>query len=311
MKLAKRLVVRIIVRIIIGLAAFFAVGPALADDNPQPGEEVLQEVYGRNIARLETSPFGIPLYLDSFEQGDRVHVDVYGIFAYPFTSVSSVLKEPASWCDIVALHPNVKACTYQNLEDAWLLTFYLGRKTFQPPQDARQVIYHFRDLERGRGYLDIALTAAVGPLGTKDHQLKFEALPLDGAKTFVHVTYAYKNSAFLSLAEKVYFSTRGRDKVGFTVAGTDQRGKPVYITGPRGAIERNAVRYYFAIQAVMDSLPYPEKSRFNIRTSNWFDLTNRYPRQLFELEKSDYLSFKKKEYEHQLALQRSASTVHP
>jgi hypothetical protein len=307
MKLAKRLVVRII----IGLAAFFAVGPALADDNPQPGEEVLQEVYGRNIARLETSPFGIPLYLDSFEQGDRVHVDVYGIFAYPFSSVSSVLKEPANWCDIVALHPNVKACTYRNLEDAWQLTFYLGRKTFQPPQDARQVIYHFRDLERGRGYLDIALTAAVGPLGTKDHQLKFEALPLDGAKTFVHVTYAYKNSAFLSLAEKVYFSTRGRDKVGFTVAGTDQRGKPVYITGPRGAIERNAVRYYFAIQAVMDSLPYPEKSRFNIRTSKWFDLTNRYPRQLFELEKSDYLSFKKKEYEHQLALQRSASTVHP
>jgi hypothetical protein len=307
MKLAKPLVVWIIV----GLAAFFSVGSALADDSSQSGEEVLQEVYGRNIARLETSPFGIPLYLDSFEQGDRVHVDVYGIFAYPFTSVSSVLKEPASWCDIVALHPNVKACTYQNLEDAWLLTFYLGRKTFQPPQDARQVIYHFRDLERGPGYLDLALTATVGPLGTKDHLLKFEALPLDGAKTFVHVTYAYKNSAFLSLAEKVYFSTRGRDKVGFTVAGTDERGKPVYITGPRGAIERNAVRYYFAIQAVMDSLTYPEKSRFNIRTSNWFDQTNRYQRQLFELEKRDYLSFKKKEYEHQVALQQRAATVHP
>lgn len=307
MKLAKL----VVLEIIIGLAGFFAVGCALAEENLPQSQELLLEVYNRNIARLETSPFGLPLYLDSFEQGDRVHVDVYGIFAYPFSSVSSVLKEPASWCDIVALHPNVKACTYQNLEDAWLLTFYLGRKTFQPPQDARQVIYHFRDLERGPGYLDLALTAAVGPLGTKDHQLKFEALPLDGAKTFVHVTYAYKNSAFLSLAEKVYFSTRGRDKVGFTVAGTDERGKPVYITGPRGAIERNAVRYYFAIQAVMDSLPYPEKSRFNIRTSNWFDLTNRYPGQLFELEKRDYLSFKKKEYEQQVALQRRAATVHP
>lgn len=306
-----KLAMLVVLEIIIGLAGFFAVGCALAEENPPQSQEFLLEVYNRNIARLEASPFGLPLYLDSFEQGDRVHVDVYGIFAYPFSSVSSVLKEPASWCDIVALHPNVKACTYQNLEDAWLLTFYLGRKTFQPPQDARQVIYRFRDLERGPGYLDLALTAAVGPLGTKDHQLKFEALPLDGAKTFVHVTYAYKNSAFLSLAEKVYFSTRGRDKVGFTVAGTDERGKPVYITGPRGAIERNAVRYYFAIQAVMDSLPYPEKSRFNIRTSNWFDLTNRYQRQLFELEKRDYLLFKTKEYEHQVALQRRAATLHP
>ena len=41
------------------------------------------------------------------------------------------------------------------------------------------------------------------------------------------------------------------ESVGFTVIGTDRKGNPVYIGGPRGSIERNAVRYYFAIRSVL------------------------------------------------------------
>jgi hypothetical protein len=92
------------------------------------------------------------------------------------------------------------------------------------------------------------------------------------------------------------------------VTGTDGNGKPVYIDGPRGALERNAVRYYFAIQSFMNTLSYPEKNRFSGRISNWYDLTTRYRKQLFDLEKNDYITFKTKERTNQVLLQLSIGT---
>jgi hypothetical protein len=168
-------------------------------------------------------------------------------------------------------------------------------------------MYHYRNVDQQQGYLDIMLSADAGPFGTKDHRMRFEALPLDGGRTFVHVSYAYSDSAALRFAEKVYFATFGWGKVGFTVTGTDRNGNPVYIGGPRGAIERNAVRYYLAIQAFMNTLCYPEERRFSMRISEWYDLTNRYRKQLFELDKKDYLAFKTKERKHQVILQRQTA----
>jgi hypothetical protein len=134
--------------------------------------------------------------------------------------------------------------------------------------------------------------------------MRFEAVPLDGGRTFVHVSYAYSDSAALRLAGKVYFETLGWGKVGFTMTGTDSSGNPVYVGGPRGAIERNAVRYYLAIQSYMDTLRYPEKARFSMRISEWYDLTARYRKQLFDLDKKDYVTFKTKEHINQVILQR-------
>ena len=166
-------------------------------------------------------------------------------------------------------------------------------------------MYQYHNVFQRQGHLDINLRADAGPYGTKDHRMRFEALPLDGSRTFVHVSYAYSDSVALRLAAKVYFATFGRDKVGFTVAGTDSNGNPVYIGGPRGSIERNAVRYYLAIQSFMNTLRYPEGSRFSMRVSEWYDLTTRYRVQLFELDKEDYLTFKTNEHKNQVILQRS------
>jgi hypothetical protein len=284
----------------------FSAAPVSAAEKSQRGEVILLDTYHKNLASLEKNSFGLPLFLKSFERDNRVHVDVYGIFAYPFSSVVDVLKVPANWCDIVSLHLNVKACTYEKLPDSWLLTFYIGRKGYQPPEDTRQVKFQYRIVDQQQGYLDVLLSAAAGPFGTKNHRMRFEALPLDGGRTFVHVSYSYSDSAALRFAEKAYFATLARGKVGFTVTGTDRNGKPVYIGGSRGAIERNAVRYYFAIQSFMDTLHYPGKSRFNQRVSGWYDLTNRYRKQLFEMEKNDYLTIKTKEHKNQLLLQRRA-----
>ncbi len=295
----------------IATAILFSRGPASAAEELRQlrrGDEILLDTYYGLKAKLEKNSFGVPLFLESFELNDRVHADVYGIFDYPFSSMIDVLTVQANWCDIVSLHPNVKSCTYMELPGTRLLTFYIGRKVYQPPEYTRQVIYRYRNVDQQKGYLDIILSADSGPLGTKDHRMRFEALPLDGGRTFVHVSYAYSDSVALRLAEKVYFATLGRGKVGFTITGTDINGKPVYIGGPRGAIERNAVRYYFAIQSFMDTLLYPEESRFSTRISKWYDLTVRYRRQLFDLDKKDYITFKTKEHINQVTLQRAIIT---
>lgn len=287
--------------------ALFSTGPSPAAQELRQlrqADEVLLETYHRIEPSLEKNSFGFPLFLESFERDERVHVDVYGIFNHTFGSVVDVLRAPANWCDIVSLHPNVKVCTYREQPGSWLLTFYIGRKTYQPPADTRQVIYHYRNAAERQGYLDILLNADEGPFGTTDHKMRFEAVPLDVGKTFVHVSYSYGDSVALRLAQKVYFATLGLGKVGFTVIGTDRNNNPVYIGGPRGALERNAVRYYFAIQSFMDTLRYPGESRFSMRTSKWYDLTSRYRMQLFDLDKKDYLAFKTTDHKNQVALQR-------
>jgi hypothetical protein len=58
----------------------------------------------------------------------------------------------------------------------------------------------------------------------------------------------------------------------------------------------------------MSSLHFPAASRFSMRIDQWYDLTNRYRKQLFELDKKDYLAFKTSEHENQLMLQRSLGT---
>lgn len=297
MKLALRLLAAVIL--------LAAAGSALAADPSLPGEALLRAAYQRHLAGLASNSFGLPLVLESVAQDDRVQVDVYGILAYPFRTVVSELTAPANWCDIVLLPPNIKACTCRQLPGAALLTFYVGRKGYQAPEDAHQVIYYYRNIAQQQGYLDIVLSAATGPFGTRDHRLRLEALPLDGGRVFVHVSYAYRDTAALRLAAKGYFSTLGRGKVGFTVIGTDQNGNPVYISGPRGAIERNAVRNYLAIQAFMNALRYPAESRFGVRISEWYDLASLYPKQLFDLDKQDYLKSKTRERENQVRLQRS------
>ncbi len=293
---------------IIAAAVFFTACSALAAEKPRKGDDLLLETYHMTEIRMAKSDLGVPLCLESAEHDGRVHVDVYGIFEHPFSSVLSALKVPANWCDIVALHPNVKACTYRELPGTWRLTFYLGRKVYQSPEDARQIVYQYRNIEQRQGYLDIVLRADDGPFGTKDHRMRFEAMPLDEDRTFAHVSYEYNDNAALRLAEKLYFATLGWGKIGFTVTGTDRKGAPVYIGGPRGALERNAVRYYLAVQSFMDTLHYPEESRFSMRAGSWYDHTDRFRNQLYEMEKKDYLKFKKQEHKNQEMLQQRILT---
>ena len=292
------------------LSAILWYGPGYAaDEMPAAGKDLLDK-YREIEGKLVNSPLGIPVYLESHEENNTLSVDVYGIVEYPFATVRSVLQSPENWCDITPLHINIKACTYRNAGGEAFLTLYSGRKFYQAPEDAYQLKYSYRVNTRYPEYTDIALFADEGPLNTRDHRVGFEAVALPSGKTLARFRCSYSYGAMGRIAMKGYFATIGRGKVGFSVAGADDRGNPVYVDGIKGAIERNAVRYYLAVQAYMDTLKASDDQRFEKRLSRWYDLTNRFRKQLYELDKEEYLSSKRREHDNQLSLQNRPDDYH-
>lgn len=81
-----------------------------------------------------------------------------------------------------------------------------------------------------------------------------------------------------------YLATGGCDKVGFSIVGTSASGSPQYLEGIRGAVERNTIRYYLAIDAYLGALSLPSAAHLNKRLNDWQSGVERYPRQLHELD---------------------------
>ena len=293
--------------IFVALATLLSLSfPAQAAEQLSSGNRVLLAKYPAIKPRLEKNQFGIPLYLESREEYSSLHVDVYGIFDYPFDGVRDALQAPDNWCDINSMLFNIKACTFRKMSNQWLLTLYSGRKYYQPPKDAYKLDFSFRLAATQREYLDIALAAKKGPLLTRDHRIRCEAAPLDKGRTFIHFSYDYSYGVLARAAIKSYYATIGRDKRGFSIIATGKDGSPVYLGGVRGSLERNAVRYYLAIQAYMDTINIPPDQRFEKRNSRWYDLTARFPRQLYELDKGEYIANKRREHGNQRMLQIEA-----
>jgi hypothetical protein len=67
----------------------------------------------------------------------------------------------------------------------------------------------------------------------------------------------------------------------------------------RGVIERNTMRYYLAIDAYLSAVDLPQAQRQEHRLREWYSATERYPRQLHEMEQDDYLAMKQKEIARQ------------
>jgi hypothetical protein len=60
-------------------------------------------------------------------------------------------------------------------------------------------------------------------------------------------------------------------------------------------VERTAMRYYLAIDAWLQTAALEPMQRPMARLETWFDATERYPRQLHELDRATYLANKRRE----------------
>ncbi len=242
--------------------------------------------------RLRKNDFGRPVYLDSREEGRNLRGDVYAVIDHPFKLVDGSLPSASNWCDILILPYNTKHCTSQRDRS---LSLYVGKKKDTPLEDAFRIDFNYQLVARERDYLRVVLAAGEGPLGTKDYRILLEAVPLDDSHTFLHLSYSYSYGMVSNLAMQTYLATTGADKVGFSVEGLDGGGKPHFVKGMRGVLERNTMRYFLAIDAFLDSLAVPVAAQVEKRVNDWFSASERFPRQLHEMGRGEYVAMKQRE----------------
>jgi len=269
---------------------------ARADDADVIAAAALRARYDGLQNRLDHNRFRQPLYLDSGETPDSVTGDIYARIDYPFETVRAALNNPGGWCDILLLQFNTKYCRAASGSRGAVLNVSLGRKYDEPLDKAYRVDFAYRVAAQTANYMQLRLNADAGPLGTHDYRILLEAVPLDAGDTFIHFSYSFSYGLAGRLALQAYLATIGRNKVGFGVAATGPDGKPVYIGGTRGLVERNTMRYYLAIEAFLGAESAPPQERLERRLRDWFAASERYPRQLHEMEQGEYLGMKRKEY---------------
>ena len=267
----------------------------------------LRAKYEQIETELRNSVYGIPVYLQSDGDNGAIRGDVFGVIPHSFSTVRDALATPANWCEMVPMHLNIKACTYRYIDAECHLNIYTGRKFYEMADDVYLLDYRYQVDTKQKDYLHTTLTAEDGPLDTANYAITAEAVPLGESSTFIHFSFSYEHGFITSLAMTGYFATLGSGKIGFTVVGKNVDGKPIYVDGIRGVIERNTIRYYFAIQSFLDTLTIPAEDRFEARINNWFDLTERYHAQLYEMDKKDYLSYKRQERLDQIRLQQAVN----
>ncbi len=262
----------------------------------------LRALHGQLREKLRDNPYQRPIHIDSAENGDNLKGDVYAVLDYPYQTLTAALKAPTDWCDILILPFNTKYCHPTSGPNGTNLVLRIGRKANQPVEDAYRLDFALRNVAATADYFEGRLSSSKGPVGTRDYRISLEAIPLDAKRTFMHLSYSYAYGGMGRLAMQGYLSTAGADKVGFSVIGQDGNGQPAYIGGVRGAIERNVMRYYLAIDAHLASLSAPAEQQLDKRITAWFNSTERYARQLHEMDRAQYVSMKRSEHERQQAL---------
>ena len=264
--------------------------PAAAQDAP-----ALQAQHANLQQALAHSPFQRPLVLQANASAEAPHGNVYAILNHPFATVGSAFQKPAHWCDVLMLQFNVKRCEVSGRNASTQLQVAIGKKVEQPLSDAIKVAFDYRVRAAEGDYLSVQIHAPEGPLGTHDYLLRLDAVPLDAQRSFLHMSYSYANGLAARLATSAYLATSGRSKVGFTVVRRDPSGQPIYVGGVQGVAERNAMRYFLAIEAFLEAQSAPPAERAERRLRGWFTATERFPRQLHEMEMGDYLAAKRRQ----------------
>jgi hypothetical protein len=224
--------------------------------------------------------------------GDRVVASLDAILDHPLHDVESALADPPRWCAALILHLNNKGCTVREDSGQPHIGLAVARRYDQPVEEASLLDFGYQVVHSTSSGFSVRLNAADGPFGTSDYSIQIEARASGGAHTAVKLSYGYRQGALTGTAMDLYFATVGRGKVGFTVAASGPDGTE-YVGGTRGLLERNLVRYLFAIDAAASTPVVRTEADYERRLHAWFRATERHPRQLHEIDLQTYLALKR------------------
>jgi len=246
--------------------------------------------------RLRHNDFGRAIVLESREAEGAIQGEVFAVFDQPFEKVRSGLSGAARWCDVLMLPINSRYCQAIAAGSDERIALGIGGKESEQGAEPHRMTLAYRASSAASDYMSVHLTAEAGPFGTSDYRILIEAVPLDGRRTFLHLTYGYSYGLAARMAMQAYLGTAGRTKVGFTRVGRSADGSPQYVGGMRGIVERTTMRYYLALDAFLSALDAPPGEQLDRRLNTWFSATETYPRQLREISRAQYLRTKHREH---------------
>lgn len=259
----------------------------------------MQSLYRSLQPRLAQSPFQRELALDSTEASERLSGDIYATLDAPLASLELVNRSPLRWCEILLLLSNTKSCVVGRQDEAPSLQMRMGTKGPQALATTTPMNFKFETSAPQATVLETHLSSNSGPMGTKDGKLRVQAIAVGPNKSFIHLHYSYSSSLAGRLATGVYLQTLGRGKVGFSKeqAEASRPADAHWVGGVRGIIERNTMRYFMGLSCGLQfaSTDTPAQ-RFAQMAPCWYDDTERYPQQLHEMGRSEYLEMKRAEY---------------
>lgn len=259
----------------------------------------MQSLYRSLQPRLAQSPFQRELALDSTEASERLSGDIYATLDAPLANLELVNRSPLRWCEILLLLSNTKSCVVGRQDEAPSLQMRMGTKGPQALATTTPMNFKFETSAPQATVLETHLSSNSGPMGTKDGKLRVQAIAVGPNKSFIHLHYSYSSSLAGRLATGVYLQTLGRGKVGFSKeqAEASRPADAHWVGGVRGIIERNTMRYFMGLSCGLQFAGTDAPAqRFAQMAPCWYDDTERYPQQLREMARQEYLDMKGAEY---------------
>lgn len=277
------------------VVAWVACVPGAPAETPAVLSDALRARYVALSEQLESSPIQRGLYLESTDNARAPRGDAYAVVDYPFATVAAAFAEPTNLCESLILHLNVQYCQVITRESGLQLSAALGKKTNQPLEDTHRIDFVHKVAAASADYARVELSSREGPFDTGNYLIVLELAAIDEQRAFLHLRYSYTQGFLTRWATSAYFATRGRDKVGFTWIRAEDEA-PQRVRGIRGALERNTMRYYLAIDAYLHALGSPASQRFELSLERWFADTERFALQLREVSHHDYITMKRGQY---------------
>jgi hypothetical protein len=287
-------------RYISGVSAILFCSAALAVTPPDA--LALRESYRNIKENLLQSSLLRPLQITSQESAAHLSGDLFATVEYDMADLNTAVGSSERWCEVMLLLSNSHGCHATGGKKNDILQVAISSSKTADMTGATPTAFELQVRSTTADYLDAALVATEGPMGTRNISLRLQAIPLTATRSFVHLHYAYDTQWLGQVAMQAYLQTAGRGKVGFTrVSGTN--GNTNYIDGARGVIERNTMRYFLGLECALTFDAQKAPQRFNSMAQCWYEQVEQYPVQLHEMQRTEYLDMKSAEYRLQQTTQ--------
>ncbi len=241
----------------------------------------------------------LPLYLATVQDNKVLNVSLFGLIPYSFNKVASELSKPQSYCEFLPLMFNVKGCVVTETSPVTRIKYYVAGKYYTPPIASIRIKSVFRIIESRKDFLQIIMEDDGDSQGTTKYHVLLKIVPMKN-QTLIYIESLYAPGRLTRMATKTYVSMFARNKPGFTKLKVSGGGETQFITGFPAIIERSIVRSYFALKAYLQNQHVPPARRHEARLQSWYNLNLPHRKQLYELERKQYLAIKRRERKNQL-----------